>query len=160
MGHTHHAPNRILIVRIPPDTHHHPPHPSPSPPSSSSPSSSSFSTLCVPLPLPQPHIINIHPRPPVINPALHILVAPDAQARKRYVRRRYPQLRAPASEPFHYGAREADREGRGGAGWGTGDGGAGGGGAHWVLVRGGVGVAEGGLGVFEGAERLLVDCRC
>lgn len=130
---TYHTPHLILIIRIPPNTHHHRPHPSfPFPFFPSYP----FFPFFLSFPPPQAPLIHIHTRPPVIHPALHVFIPAHAQAREWDVGRRDAQLGAPAAETLDDGAGEADWEGGLGAGWGADGGeGAGSGGAHWL--RGG-----------------------
>lgn len=154
---TYHTPHLILIIRIPPNTHHHRPHPPfpfPFPFFPSYP----FSLFFLSFPPPQAPLIHIHTRPPVIHPALHVFIPAHAQAREWDVGRRDAQLGAPAAETLDDGAGEADWEGGLGAGWGADGGeGAGSGGAHWdwgwCSLRGG-GWGMGREGFFESGKRI------
>ena len=87
-------------------------------------------------------------------------MAPDRQPLERYVRRRYPQLRAAPPEPLDDGAREAEGEGGDGAGGGAGGGGAGGCGAHF-WGEGGLEREGGGFGLDKSFLPLVgFDGRC
>lgn len=121
MKKTYHTPNTVPIKRIPPNTQRHTPNPP-------------FSPSLYPLPT----IINVHPRPAIINTALDVLVAADAQAGEGDVGGRDAEVGAAAAETFDDGAGEADWErgkGRGGAG----EGGAGVCGAHFEGFQNSIG---------------------
>lgn len=131
---TYYTPNRVPVKRIPPDTHHHRPHTAPLPRLLLPfiPFTLTLSLIHPPPLLPLPLPTNIHPRPPKINPTLHVLVPAHAQSRQRYVCSRNPEVFAAAAEAFYDGAGERDWEWGGGAGGGAGGGGARLVGAHCV----------------------------
>ena len=108
---TYHTPYRILVKRVPADTHHHRP----------DPSSSSF---FAPLGDSETLRIDIDAGPAVVHSTLHFLVPADAEPGERDIGRRDAEFAAAAAETFDDGTGEGDGEWRGGSSGGAGEGGA------------------------------------